>query len=514
MTDLFVTQLVEAISDIRSRRTTGALRLTVGAGMRMAFFEDGSLVYYASDNPEDGLGPALARPGRLDSEEGRRQVEELESQVSRKQPLLALLLEGGLVDRDKLATWLTEHFYEAFARMFDSPEGSAKLMMGIKADHPLAVSVRPSVLILEAVRRMKDETIIREALGPLDHTTEPASDHSARIQSLPLQFYDGLVASQVTHKVSLEELIMVTGLPESDAAKALLALRLSGVLEPFEPPKKQTDTGRLRMRQAALDSGIPLDAESAAVAFAMGTRRDPVPVDGALSMGEFTGQAQYEAPAPPVVSDPEPPVAPGQPTRQRGDTAKLKLLSSAYKQMADAEVASGNVAGAIQYYESALKQSPDNLELLLGISKLLVDRPNGQKSAEKFLDRACTAHPREVKPRIELAKLYKATGRASQAEELLRAARRIDPDDPVVNAMLQRKEEKGGGFFSRLRGSSGTVPEEAKPKPEPYANAPRTTINTSAETSESGSLISKRCRHCGNMCRPNAAACNRCGATL
>lgn len=507
MTDLFVNQMAGLLADIGDREATGALRITVDGGMRMAFFENGALVYVASDLAEDALGPALTHPGRLDSSEARATVAALEQQVTRKQPLVSLLLSNGVVEADRLRFWLVEHAYETFARVFDARSGMLKFAEAIRAEHPLPFGVPIPNLLLEAVRRMKDEWVVREAVGPLELTTEPAPDHAERIQDLPLSFYDGLVASQITHKMALAELLSITGLPEIEVLKALLALRLAGVLAPFEQPRGQTHTGRLRMRQAALATGVPLDSDAAAVALAMAVRPE-TPADGAITMDELAGATRYEPPHAPIAAVPEPGGLP----RRRGNTAQLKLLSSAYKQMAEAELEAGNIAGSVQYYESALAQSPDNLELLMGLARVLVEKANGPKAAEKLLERARGAHPREIAPRVELAKLLRATGRHTQAEEVLREARRIDPDDPVVAAMLQKKEEKGGGLFARFRGGGST--DEPKPKPDPFAGVKKTKLEQVPLRSESGSLLARRCPNCGAMCRPGASACGRCGATV
>jgi hypothetical protein len=521
MTDTFVTRLADALGEVSRRAATGALRITADGRIRMAFFEDGALVFYASDLAEEALGPALVRPGRLDSPELRAAVASLERQASRGKALISLVLEAELADEGRVRRWLAEHAFEAFARVFDSREGAAKFTEGIRAHHALPFRVPVPTLLLEATRRMRNEWVIREAVGPLENTTAPSPDHAARLESLPLEFYDGLVASQVTRQMPLRDLIAISGLPEADALRALLGLRLGGVLDPFEPPKAQTNTGRLRMRQAAFESGVKVDADSAAVALTMARRADAPSgeeaggagnVGGAITLGELAGQARYVPPPSPVESEPAAVEAHDEAPRHRGNTAQLRLLSSAYKQMAEAEAASGNVAGAVQYYESALAQSPENLELLLGLASLLSGKLDRQAAAEKLLERACAAHPRAIAPRVERAKLMRASGRHTQADALLQEAHRIAPDDATVNALLARRDEKGGGFFSRLRGGNADRPDAAKP--ESFASAPRANLKQEPTTSDSGRLVARACRHCGSMVRSGATACSRCGATV
>ena len=46
----------------------------------------------------------------------------------------------------------------------------------------------------------------------------------------------------MTGEMALDEIIIVSGLSEEDVLRALLALRLVGVIEPFTEPKKLTDS--------------------------------------------------------------------------------------------------------------------------------------------------------------------------------------------------------------------------------------------------------------------------------
>ena len=105
MKDLFVTQLDGSLLDIGRRWTTGALRITVQGHLRIAFFEQGALVYFISNLPDESLGAALTRPGRLETPASRSTLAELEQQVTRKRTLVSLLLENGACSAEKLRPW-------------------------------------------------------------------------------------------------------------------------------------------------------------------------------------------------------------------------------------------------------------------------------------------------------------------------------------------------------------------------------------------------------------------------
>jgi hypothetical protein len=362
---------------------------------------------------------------------------------------------------------------------------------------------------------MRNEVAIRDAVGPLDFAVDPAPDHAERVQTLPLSFYDGLVASQITQPYVLVDLVGVLGLPEIDVLRALLALRCVGVLAPFVPGKVLSDTGRLRSDSGRLrldtgrlridsgrlraDSGLlrPLEPveeaqeETQAVALALdmiSNPREPAAPPSAAPRVE-------EVSSPRTTSVAKPPPPP--PRKRRGNTAQLNLLSSAYRQMAEAELQAGNIAGAVRFYEAALAQCPENVDLVIALAGVLAGRPGGAALAEELLRKACVEHPNSASPRIALAKSLKSSGRHIQANELLEEARRLDPDNAEVKELTAVRQ---GGIFSRLRAAA-----------QDFAGGRPSDLSSGGDAE---STWSKKCRYCGAMCKARAVACIRCGATL
>jgi hypothetical protein len=478
----------------------------------MAFFELGNLVYLVSDSPDENVGEFLGRAGRLERVPQRLQLGQLEKMVTRKQPLVSLVLEHGLADVETLRGWMKEYACEAFGHLFDSREGTVKVLPAISADHPAAFSIDALALVIEGARRMRNDLLVAEAIGPRNYMIRSSPGHTERLQRLPLGYVEGLLAAQIQGEISINDLITISGLPESEALRGLLGLRLAGVLGPFTEPQRLTDTGRLRLRQAAKESGVALDASSAAVVLGMmgqaGVAEDedgPAPA-AAITMGDFGAP-----PAPEPVPVPAAAASPvtTTPPRMRGDTARLKLLTSAYIQMAEAEAASGNYAAAAQCLESALAQRPDDLDTLIAYGAMLGKRPGGVPAAEKVLTRACEAHSESIKPRLALARLYREAARMSQAEEVLLEAKRLQPNNPEVRKLLEEVQGGGkGGFLKRL-GIKSDV-RKTPPRPAPPSSGSRSGVTPAPSDAEFG----MRCRFCGQPCSAEARVCRRCGATL
>ncbi len=298
---------------------------------------------------------------------------------------------------------------------------------------------------------MRDLELVRDAVGPLHWTVTPAADHFDRLMALPLNYHEGTIGSQLTAPMAVKDLIAVSDLPEDEAFRALLALFSAGVLPPSEEPRGLTDTGRLRMRQKALETGIAIDAEAAAVAIGM-TRggAEEVSAGAPITMSEFETTADWNpkvfAAAPQANREQAAPRP-----RRRGESGQLRLLASAYIDMARAEAAAGNFNGAVRYYETALSQKPGELTVILPFVEYLskFDFPHTRELAERLLRQACVMNATSVEPRLELAALFRRTGRPAQALDVLAEAERVDPNDVRVRAMIDGKAK---GIFGLFRG--------------------------------------------------------------
>ena len=494
MDELSLHGIAETLHGIAADKATGILRVGASGHLRMAFFEDGALVYVVSESPEDALAIRLTRPGRLESVEARATLTKLEADLSRTRSLVTLVLEHRLVDEETLRTWLVEYAYDIFAGLFACRNATMKFMAGPRATHPLPYRIPVAQLVLEAADRIRNPEVVREAIGPTSYYTEAGLSVEA-LAALPLGFHDGRIVSLVEEPIAIEEIVAIAGLPEIDALRSILALRLVGALAPFYE-HRMTDTGKLRMRKAALDSGVAVDAEAAAAA--LGFRPTTDDGDRPLSMGEMQGHETYTPQSPPRT------VAPSG-GRRRVNTGQLKSLSRvAYIQMAKAEAASGNFVAATEYFETALAEDPGDAEVLIAFAEMQAGRPGGISAAEELLERAVEAHPRSVAPLVALARLYHQGGREDDAEETLLEARRIEPNSAEVRRAFEQIHSRGG-LFSKLKLRPDRPSKITPPAPAPVRPPPR-------QPAPAGSGIF--CRHCGRPFDREVRVCRSCGATL
>ncbi len=510
MSDQSVTGLADYLRDIAEQTRTGVLRMNVAGHFRMAFFEDGDLVYLVSDVPEENLAAFFSRAGRIESAVDRLTLFQLEKEVSRKQSLVSLVVDRGVRDADTVRDWLVDYAVEVFARAFDAREQPPKLGEGVRAPHPLPYRLPALSLIVEASHAMRDDATIHAAVGPLTRHTRPTDVYSDRIPELPLSFFDGLVAAQVFEQIALQDLVVLSGIAESEAIRSILTLRLAGVIEPFFEARSISDSARLRLPQSVVDAGFVIDPAGVAAALGL-TEAPPVESvrDAAITMEDFHSPH-------PVVSPARGHSAPLQypPPRPRGDTSRLRLLASAYVQMGESEAAAGNYAAAVQCFESALSQKPNDLDTLVAYAGVLGKRPGGFAGAEKILNQAIDANPKSARPLVALAKLYHQAGRLEDAEDMLLEARRLEPNSSEIRVAFEQLK-RGGGLLSKFGFRSEQRPQPTRSEPERYAPSPAPRRRPPMPLPGPGALAGRGnlCRHCGRAVKSDARVCMNCGAT-
>lgn len=88
---------------------------------------------------------------------------------------------------------------------------------------------------------------------------------------------------------------------------------------------------------------------------------------------------------------------------------------------------SGNLVGAAEQYELALKQDPAHLDALLGMARLH-DRQNQFSEAEKYYAEAVRQHPNEAVAHNDYGLCLARQGRLEQAAHSMAAAVKLQPD--------------------------------------------------------------------------------------
>lgn len=206
---------------LRAEKKTGTVIFSREAAIKKVYFQNGDVIFAASNLDGDRLGDFLLRSGKLI----RAQVDastELIEKTGKK--FGAILVELGFISPQDLVAGVKEQVKEIILSLFawrdgryifdDSPLPSSDII-------PLRLSI--GNLIIEGIRG-QDWQVLRKSLPPLKTKLRPAADPSFLFQGADLEQDQQSVLSLIDGDRSIEELCTLSGLGDFNTLKAIYAL--------------------------------------------------------------------------------------------------------------------------------------------------------------------------------------------------------------------------------------------------------------------------------------------------
>jgi len=249
---LSLNPLAELIREIGSKGLSGALRLENERAKTVCYFEQGRVVFAASNIRTLRLREYLKKKGLVSEEEF----------AGLKNPGADLSLASSLCDKGKLSqkdldSMLTTLVADVLRVPLLWTDGTWEFDERARLDNPLRVTLDPTSLLREAAQRLPVAAVALRFRNP-NEIMSRSTDGSANNTLLPAESF---ILSRLDEPSKLEELVAVSGLTELEAYKVIYALTLSGLVQreywqnafrteaPKAPPKqaspKQTVSGSL-----------------------------------------------------------------------------------------------------------------------------------------------------------------------------------------------------------------------------------------------------------------------------
>ena len=234
--------LPEVLRQLYVGRRTGFLHFTRGDERRSVCFRVGHIVHGDTNVKEERLGETLVTQGVITAADLKRATGFV---LRDKKRLGVVLVELGILDRDKLEDALALHVREILLKAFSWSEGEysfeEKEEAGLEPDMS-SLRLSTGEMILEAVRKIDDPDVVRFALGDIDRILGPSNDPLLRFQKITLTPADGYVLSRIDGTLSARELFQLIPMVPEDTMRSLFCLLSTGVVEylplpPKAPPK-------------------------------------------------------------------------------------------------------------------------------------------------------------------------------------------------------------------------------------------------------------------------------------
>src|SRR6266849_3956387 len=218
--------LAELIREIAATGLSGALRLARERVKIAIYFQDGELVFAASNVRAHRLRE-IARLGGL----GEAQMSDL-SAITSDDELAVALIQSGRVTAATLAMIRSKQLSDVLHLALLWTDGSWEFDPRVRVANDVSVSVDVNRLLLECARHLPAGFVasrFRETNG-ITYQSAPGKDATNLLPA------EASVFSRASRSVQLSELSGLRGATKEDNLRAVYALSLSGLLQPSDWP--------------------------------------------------------------------------------------------------------------------------------------------------------------------------------------------------------------------------------------------------------------------------------------
>jgi curved DNA-binding protein CbpA len=215
---------------------TGKLQLVLGHVERTLFFNFGQLVFATSSDRNDSLGDLMLRSGALN----QREFEEASALVRTGQRFGSAIAEMGIYSVEEVSSWIQRQLTQITASVLDYPACRFYFFNEIEKQvvPEIGINVPIGKLLLEAVRKATDL--------PLHHLADDAdlwidlsADPLLRYQAVRLDENERQLLSAIAKASPAKQILAKCGLDRANAARALYALMVLGIVVALTPSAEQ-----------------------------------------------------------------------------------------------------------------------------------------------------------------------------------------------------------------------------------------------------------------------------------
>jgi len=219
--------LLVLLNRIYSRRMTGKLQLVFGRVEKALFFDGGQLVFATSSDRQDGLGEVMLRAGALT----QSQFEEASTLVETGQRFGSAIAEMGVYGVEEIVNWVHRQVIQVIASVLDYPAGRYFFFSSLEKNvvPEIGVPVPLGKLLLEAVRKAGDLPLDRLA-EDADLRVELSPESQRPFKAVDLEDSERRLLALMFQRTSAKDIVTQSGLPRPQAARALYALLLLGLV--------------------------------------------------------------------------------------------------------------------------------------------------------------------------------------------------------------------------------------------------------------------------------------------
>ncbi|MBK7992575.1 MAG: protein kinase [Blastocatellia bacterium] len=182
------------------------------------------------------------------------------------------LVRIGVLQAEELKSLVIEQVSNIVYSLFNWTSGQYQFWRTIPPKEDIKISISSSEIILQGLQRLENTILLKSWLGDLSRKLAITNNQEKLYKSVKLDPKQAFVVSRIDRPMSIEEILTMGGLPETEILKTIYGLISIGVLEwsleketPKEIPKQELSIKPLDTKtKPASPSQAEFDIQSAA----------------------------------------------------------------------------------------------------------------------------------------------------------------------------------------------------------------------------------------------------------
>lgn len=218
----------ELLLEISEAKETGVLSVRQKGIERQVFFQDGSITFAKSNDPDDRLGSLLLRHNRITY----RQYQEAAVKVTAGKRLGTVLVLDGYITPTELSQGVIDQIREILFSMFAWSQGEFEFQRGpLSTEEVIALEITTPDLILAGLERIRKWSWISKGSISLDAVIRKREGWSRVVRKMNPGPEVQSVIDLLDRPRTLEEILQISPFGNFDTCRMVWALLLLGIAE-------------------------------------------------------------------------------------------------------------------------------------------------------------------------------------------------------------------------------------------------------------------------------------------
>ncbi|OYT71069.1 MAG: hypothetical protein CFK52_09105 [Chloracidobacterium sp. CP2_5A] len=209
------------------QRLSGTLTLAQPNAAYHVYFEDGSVIYAASEVVAERFGERLCAMGCISPE----QLAQAVAETRKGKHLGSCLVDLGYLAAADLQAMLAGHIAYLVQSLFHWTAGEYRFQVQRVKVNGFQQALSPIALIFDGIRNFSDIGLIERWLGSAQRVLQPVSAAEVSLPGLTLTPEEAFVLSRLDAPLSVKDACLAVPLPEDRVLRAICAFTMSGIVK-------------------------------------------------------------------------------------------------------------------------------------------------------------------------------------------------------------------------------------------------------------------------------------------